>query len=657
MKKIYSILAALVASVCLLTSCSDVPMPYEINKGEDSFGKNLPYKSANLNSNWSIYSLTEEVPWTMGSNYVSATGYQQWEGDSKTNKEVEGYLISPAFNTKCESGKVKLTFDHVIMYASKDKDYASHIGLYVSKNYDGLYFNGTEEYETVWEKIPFTIESKATPSTSDWTCYTIPEIQLPDEYVNVDGVYFAFYFYAPSDKSITWELKNFVLTEGEANTSSDTPDTPQGAGSKESPLSVAQAQTISEGTGYVTGYIVGYVDGTKLAEGAKFQAAPADAETKETEILIADSPDETSTDKVFPVQLPAGDIRTLLSPNTASNIGKKAIVYGTFTTYFGTNGMKQTSWASLEGQTAGTDPDAPETPAADPKGDGTKEKPFNVSAAIQHVQKLGADTNSAEVYVEGIVCSTPSIDTGSYGNGTFYISDDGTDANKFYVFRTFDYNMAKFTDANKVKKGDKVVIYGPIVNYKGDTPETVASKTCLYSINGVVGETPAEEPEPEIVGGQGITISDNQVIIAKDGVREGSTIEIDLSTFEIANGASMDTIPINMKGIEIRFDKGTNKNTPKYYDGTKGVRVYSDNIVTITGAQDIVKVVFVCDVYEKDGKTTIYVGNTTANASIDGNNVTYTNSDPNGKNVQLRVQKILVTYAYDDTIVYSKKRK
>ena len=40
MKKIYSILAAFVAAMAILTSCSDVPMPYDINSGkENTFGR------------------------------------------------------------------------------------------------------------------------------------------------------------------------------------------------------------------------------------------------------------------------------------------------------------------------------------------------------------------------------------------------------------------------------------------------------------------------------------------------------------------------------------------------------------------------------------------------------------------------------------------
>ena len=126
-------------------------------------------------------------------------------------------------------------------------------------------------------------------------------------------------------------------------------------------------------------------------------------------------------------------------------------------------------------------------PAADPTGDGTQNNPYNVTAALNFTNALKADTESAPVYVKGIVCDDPDIDTGNYGNATFHISADGNNSNSFYCFRVMDFGGKKFKSAN-FKKGDEVVIYGPVVNYKGNTPETVANKCNLYSVNGKVQE-------------------------------------------------------------------------------------------------------------------------------------------------------------------------
>lgn len=636
MKKIYSILAALVAAVAILTSCSDVPMPYDLNNGKgNSLGKSLPYKNASLSA-FSTLDLREgKAAWSKGSTYTQATGLQDWDGSGKkTYVEVESYLISPALCTKSESGKVKFSFDHTLRYSDKVSNWKNNHKIFISKDYTG---RPQDFADATWEQIEYT---PAASTYSDWTLYSSGEIAIPEDYVNCDPVYIAFYFYAPASASTTWELENFLIMESEAGNIA----APEGAGTKDSPLTVAQAKAMSSGTGYVGGYIVGYVDGTKL-EGAKFEAAPADATTKETEILLADTPDETNYENVFPVQLPVGDLRTMLSPNNADNIGKQVIVYGTFATYFGTNGMKETSWALLNGQTIGKDPDAAPTPLADPKGNGTLDNPFNVAGAIKYVQSLGADVKSdKELYVEGIVTRniTKDADITSYGNLTFFISDDGTENNEFEAYQVYGLNKKKVSETNYVKKGDKVILCGKILNFRGNTPETDGKgASYIYSLNGTAaGTTDTEEKDPAFTPGEGFTVSDNVVTIIKEGVRQSNIEEIDLNQLGYTDGNEIDKIT-TQSGIEIKFDKGTNTYFPKFYSITKGVRVYANNIVTIIGKEDIARVSFLCDVYNNVKQ----VGNPTAYASIEGNKVVFNNYfDGTGGGVQLRIQKIVVAY-------------
>lgn len=219
MKKIFRMLLCAAAVIGLSTSCSDIPSPYDIFGGGTFTGKSLPYKSANLNSGWETRSITEAEPWSKGSNYVQATGYQAWDGASnKSNKEVESYLVSPAFNTTSESGKVKFSFDYTVKYTNNVRGWENNHKIYITKEY-----KENEEWNPdVWEEIEWT--PVASPY-SDWTLYTSGEIQIPEEYTNAEDVRFAFYFYAPATASTTWELMNFLLEEGEA-TASDTPDVP-----------------------------------------------------------------------------------------------------------------------------------------------------------------------------------------------------------------------------------------------------------------------------------------------------------------------------------------------------------------------------------------------------------------------------------------------
>lgn len=483
MKKIFSFLLTVATTLAITTSCADIPMPYDIfANGDVSFGKKLPYKNASLSA-FSTFDKKEGLPaWSIGANYTQATGYQKWDGAAdKSNKEVESYLISPALNTTCASGKVRISFDQTIRYENNVTGWQNYHKVFISKDYTG---NTADFDKATWTPLAYTPKAS---TTNDWTLYTSGQIALPEDFVNHDSVYVAFYFYAPAASSTTWELQNFLIEEGEAtnNGSGDTP-APAALGSKEAPLTVAAAKAVTSGSGYVTGYIVGYIDGQKLAEGAKFEAASA----AETELLLADAADCKDATLVLPVQLPVGDLRTKLNPNIAENIGKKVVLYGSFENYFGTMGMKSTSWAKIDGTEVGKDPDAPVVPIGEAKGDGTKENPFNVAAALNATKALGADkTSDKEYYIKGKISkinSTIATDVEKYGNVTFFISDDGTTNNEFEAYQVCGLGGAKITDANYIKVGDEVVLYGKVTYYKGNTCETTGKGAAyIYSLNGV----------------------------------------------------------------------------------------------------------------------------------------------------------------------------
>ena len=125
----------------------------------------------------------------------------------------------------------------------------------------------------------------------------------------------------------------------------------------------------------------------------------------------------------------------------------------------------------------------------EPTGSGTLEDPYNVAAALDYVNGLAADAESPQdVYIKGKVVSVNTNYNESepqFGNAVFYISDDGTSARQFYVYRALYLGNKKYTSGTTLAKGDEVIICGKVVNYKGTTPETVQSKAFLYSLNGV----------------------------------------------------------------------------------------------------------------------------------------------------------------------------
>ena len=122
-------------------------------------------------------------------------------------------------------------------------------------------------------------------------------------------------------------------------------------------------------------------------------------------------------------------------------------------------------------------------PVAEPKGSGTLEDPFNVAAVTTFTKGMGADKQSAEIYAKSIIVSVSDIDTeGTYGNATYLISDqrDGS-TGTFQIYRGYGLNGQKFNakGATIIKEGDEVIVYGKVVNYKGNTPQFAQGSTIV----------------------------------------------------------------------------------------------------------------------------------------------------------------------------------
>ena len=134
----------------------------------------------------------------------------------------------------------------------------------------------------------------------------------------------------------------------------------------------------------------------------------------------------------------------------------------------------------------------------DTPGPGTFEtsadKPASASAALAYAKTLDENTQ-VDAYVKGIISQIDEVNT-SYGNATYYISDDGSTTGQFEIYRGAYLDGEKFTSADQIKVGDEVIVFGKIVNYKGTTPEmTTGSK--IISINGQGGQGGGDD------GGQG----------------------------------------------------------------------------------------------------------------------------------------------------------
>ena len=193
--------------------------------------------------------------------------------------------------------------------------------------------------------------------------------------------------------------------------------------------------------------------------------------------------------------------------NEQVKVGDEVVIYGELMNYKGNTPetvQKGSYLYSLNGSTGG---DTPGPEPGDITGTGTKDDPFNVAGAINAVKDLtwtsNTDYQKTDVlYVKGKISRIASGGTygesGTYGNASFYISDNGEQGNEFYCFRILYLGNAKYSSGDDIKVGDDVVICGALMNYKGNTPETVSNESYLYSLNGNTGgDTPGPEPEPQ----------------------------------------------------------------------------------------------------------------------------------------------------------------
>lgn len=120
----------------------------------------------------------------------------------------------------------------------------------------------------------------------------------------------------------------------------------------------------------------------------------------------------------------------------------------------------------------------------EPTGSGTLEDPYNVPAVLNYINTLGAGESSDVIYIKGFVSRTvdgQNYDAG-YGNGTFYISEDGEARYEFYVYRALYLENQSYVDGPIANVGDEVIICGKVTMH-GTTPETVSGAAYLYSIN------------------------------------------------------------------------------------------------------------------------------------------------------------------------------
>lgn len=323
---------------------------------------------------------------------------------------------------------------------------------------------------------------------------------------------------------------------------------------------------------------------------------------------------------------------------TALKEGDEVVICGKVVNYKGNTPETVQSKAYLYSLNGKTTADGSSTTTGVATGDGTLANPYNAVAANKLGESLADNASSDVVYIKGKVSSVKESYNSQYGNGTFYISDDGKTENQFYVYRALYLNNESYTDGKtNVQVGDDVVICGKITKYVsqyGTTIETVQKEAYLYSLKS---------------NGGGSTGGGEEVIPG------GFTVEA--SSFGFENATSVPSVTLS-DGTVLTFDKGTNKNDPKYYTAGGGcIRMYPTNTMTVTSSKTIKQIVISC------GSSSQGLGNASGNVSasngtvaVDGSNLNITGinnketiikdiSETTGIASQIYIKKLTIVYA------------
>ena len=403
--------------------------------------------------------------------------------------------------------------------------------------------------------------------------------------------------------------------------------------------------------------------------------------------------------------------------------GSKLTLHGLRSSYNNAVQVKDAYFVSVESGSGGGSGDA--------KGSGTLADPYNAAGANAYISSLAADTESSnDIYIKGKLvkyANNGEFNT-QYGNASFYLSDDGSESgDQFYVFRTLYLGNVKYESGETPKAGDDIIICGKVVNYKGNTPETAANKSYIYSMNGKtsaggggttggdgsannpfniaeaiakcqqIGETASTEKyyvkgivvtggtvsggygnvtfkmgdtkdatdvftAYQVAGSDGEKLADGyEVPVGAEVIVYGPLLNYKGNTPETAGKSAAQIVTINGKktndtggggtagGDEItaafgdldcsniaaiKLSDGTTisvaqedgKSAPIYHESTKIIRIYARNSLSIdAGSKKISKVVFAYDTYNG----TAYKGNDEMYAEAGGSKITPTKDDAN----------------------------
>lgn len=229
---------------------------------------------------------------------------------------------------------------------------------------------------------------------------------------------------------------------------------------------------------------------------------------------------------------------------------------------------------------------------------GSVTNPYSVAEALAATNALEPKGETADkVYIRGKISEITSVDTGEYGNATYYISDDGSKTSQFQVFRGYYLGGAKFTAADQIKVGDNVIVYGKLKNYQNSdqslTPEVTSSQ--LYSLNGQVADSGSggQGGDSGQGGGGSVETSDANATLTNSEI-QAATVDASITTdnpsyrdatITSTSGTWTGNIAKHANGVkylQLRNKKGAHIKSPVFPSNIKKVVVTMTSDASVT---------------------------------------------------------------------------
>lgn len=229
-------------------------------------------------------------------------------------------------------------------------------------------------------------------------------------------------------------------------------------------------------------------------------------------------------------------------------------------------------------------------------GDGTEQHPYTVADAM--ALNAAGELPSDSVYVKGIISKIDEVDTKSYGNATYYISDNGTTTNQLEIFRGNNIGNKKFTSADQLENGWTVTVKGKLTLF-GSTLE-MGQGNYITSIVKPSVNVPTITGTTAFLDNTTVTITADEgcfINYTKDGsdpvssktarTSDNNTVTFDLTATTTVKAVALDANAEMSSAVEQTFTKLDESNAISVADAlttADGTTVLVKGVVTRTSA-------------------------------------------------------------------------